>query len=171
MGRYTSDEETALDGPCPYCTTHDPHLRSRHHLTLARSYPSLDAVRVHLVSHDTRGAQADDCIRWLAQVIEQYTGIPDPETGAPLPWWEARRQLALARDQIAKHCYAEAPEAYRRYIEGLPPAEVPGFAHLQAEEGTPFPEEAPYVPTPSQARWYDDPEAWEEREPGWNDGP
>ena len=170
MARYPDEEDAFAGGPCYLCASPDPHVRSCHHLRLAKEC-SLAEVRAHLVGNTVRQERADECVRWLAQVIEQYTGIPDPHTGAPLPWWDARQQLVLARDQIAAHCYGEAPEAYRLRFEATPPNEVPGFAHVMADAGTPFPDEDPYVPTPEEARFYSDPEAWEGHEPGWNDGP
>jgi hypothetical protein len=163
MARYTDEDEAYSADGCYLCDSPDPDLRSRHQLRLAKDC-SLREVRAHLVGNGMRQEKAEDCCRWLAHVIEQYTGIPDPKTGAMLPWWEARVQLWRARDQIARHCYEEAPERYRRYLEGLPPAEVPGFAHIMAEQGTPFPEEPAYVPTPEETQFYDDPEWFELKE-------
>jgi hypothetical protein len=160
MGRYTDDDEAFSAGGCYLCESHDPDLRARHQLRLAKDC-TLAEVRAHLIGNGMRQEKAEDCCRWLAHVIEQYMGIPDPVTGAPLAWWEARQQLIDARDQIAAHCYAEAPEAYRTRREQTPPREVPGFAHVMAEVGTPFPDEPPYVPTPDEAQFYDDPEWFE----------
>lgn len=170
MARYTNEEDAGSRGQCSCCAAADPDLRASHHLSLARDY-RLGEVRMHLVGNGMRSERAEECLRWLAHVIDQYTGIPDPHTGAPLAWWEARHQLMMARESIARKAYADAPEAYRKRVEGQPPNEVPGFTHLMVDVGTPFPEEEPYVPTPEAAQWEDDPDGWEEYEPGWNDGP
>lgn len=162
MPRYT-DEEDAYTMGCAHCASQDPHLRSRHYLQLAKDC-TLAKVRAHLQGYGMKQERAEDCLRWLAQVIDQYSGIPDPQTGAPLPWWQARQQLMAAREQIAAHCYAEAPEDYRKRRELEPPKEVPGFTRPVHEEDTPFPDEPPYIPTQDELDMYNDPEWWEGEE-------
>jgi hypothetical protein len=91
-----------------------------------------DVLRAHLrlfyvESRDAdkrRPDLVDDIVHWIAALMTQYAGMVDPETGAPLPWWRARKMMAQQRETIAQAAYQRAPDAYRqrwetRTVEGF----------------------------------------------------
>ena len=102
--RIRKDTDTSGEGAtqCHLCTDPDPHVRSAHQMQMARA--GIDALRTHLYRFFALTADTDrrhdlitDICRWMATLIDTYDGYVDPETGAPLPWWEARQQaMALS---------------------------------------------------------------------------
>jgi len=83
---------------CHLCTSPDPHVRSAHQLHTARA--GMDALRTHLYQFfapqadpDRRQALISDICRWVATIMDTYGHDVDADTGAPMPWWEARRQV------------------------------------------------------------------------------
>lgn len=91
------DEDVTAWSRCPDCATPDPQIRSRHQMDLAR-LGGLDLVRSHLteqyVKLRTHGKERPDVVdsvcNWIANLMTLYSGQADPDTGAPLPWYEAR---------------------------------------------------------------------------------
>lgn len=121
-----SDDEPPLRAvPCAACEDREPQQRMAHHLRIAKD-EGLDALKAHLMdvyvykreTHRQRPDSVDDICRWTAQLMEQYSGLVDPQTGADLPWWEARRQMQQAQPQMDRQMYERAPEKYRRQTEG-----------------------------------------------------
>jgi hypothetical protein len=92
----------------------------------------LDTLRAHLTEQwvtlrdeeKKRTDLVDDVCRWVSGLIEEFSGFPDPATGASMPWWQARQMQAQSKEKLAKEAYAKAPEGYRARAEGRP---VPSF--------------------------------------------
>jgi hypothetical protein len=79
-------------------------VRYLHLLDLARDH-SFDAIELHLWAAFREGTKLDvermrgyvaDRMYWIRDQVLAYSGLVDRKTGAPLPWWEARRQAIAA---------------------------------------------------------------------------
>ena len=113
-------------GTCPACAHADPQARSRHYLEMARR-TSLDTLRWHLHEQfvrlrDTekqRPDVVDDICLWVSTLLEQFNNLADPDTGAPMPWWEARAYMAERKREIAVAAYQRAPVGYRTRMGSL----------------------------------------------------
>jgi hypothetical protein len=79
-------------------------VRYLHLLDLARDHP-FDAIELHLWAAFREGTTLDvermrgyvaDRMYWIRDQVRAYTGLVDRDTGASLPWWEARRQAIAA---------------------------------------------------------------------------
>jgi len=98
---------------CPDCNSRDSQIRTRHQFDLVR-IGGLDLVREHLTEQFVKlrdyGKERPDAVdsvcNWLANLMELYGNMVDHETGAPLPWYEARRRMG---QPLATH--EEAPDA------------------------------------------------------------
>lgn len=154
---------------CGECTADDPQIRARHHLALAKD-GGLDLLKPHLYQHyaqsprittDERREAIESLCGWVAGLMRQWSGFADETTGAPLPWWEARRQFTGRAESIAVASYAQAPETYRRRHprEGASFPAVAGFRQLSSEpigaetESTlrrGQPDEHEYLPEPGE---------------------
>src|SRR5437762_10846755 len=106
---------------CVECVSADPDIRARHHLGLAKQ-GGLDVLRPHLYQHyaqfpritsEERRDAIESLCNWVGGMMTMWGGFADEETGAPLPWWEARRQAMDRRDAIAAQAYERAPEGYK----------------------------------------------------------
>lgn len=80
---------------CPPCNSDEPQTRARHQLFLARS--GIDALKTHLwlnyavhLPQQRREASISGICAWVAGEMDVWSGYVHPETGATLPWWEAR---------------------------------------------------------------------------------
>lgn len=80
---------------CPSCNADDPQIRMGHILRVARA--GLDALKAHLWAgygvtkpHEQRETFIADKCQWVAGLMQDWSGLADGATGAPLPWWEAR---------------------------------------------------------------------------------
>ncbi len=123
---------------CPLCADPDPHARSAHHMKLAADVGNnengLDVLRAHLTYEwvtlreleKRRPDSVDDVVAWVANLMSVYSGMADPETGAPLPWWKARKQMMQQQETIAGQAYQHAPARYRQQCV------VEGFTHISA---------------------------------------
>lgn len=97
---------------CPDCDNRDPHIRATHHIDMAR-LDGLDGLRRHLHKQyvslrdaDTaRPDVVDSICQWIANLIEQFSGMADPDTGRPWSWYEARAYMARQQHKIATDCY------------------------------------------------------------------
>lgn len=158
MARSTEDDTWTPFTGCPECKEPDPNTRSIHFLQFARG-TDLDTLRAHLtefyVHGKDRGRERPDLVEdicsWISALITQYSHLPDPTTGQPMPWWQARAMMMQARDRLARQAYERAPEKYRERREGR---DVTGFTlagtvgDAPLTSGTPFPDEAPYPVDP-----------------------
>lgn len=149
--RSEYDDDPFPTERCHLCALADPHARTRHHLALVLG-DNLDLLRQHLQAAYVVGRDlskqrpdiVDNICQWVANLITQFSHMADETTGAPLPWHEARRQMAGHTQFIAGMAYERAPEKYRAQAEGR---EVQGFGrvrHTPMPPGTPFPDEPPY---------------------------
>ena len=155
-------QETALDipgpGRCTACLDAEPDIRYTHMLDLARNH-DFDAVELHLwaafregtkLDADRMRSYIDDRMWWLKEQVHAYSGKVDACTGAPLPWWEGRRQTILAM-RASTGMKLEAAAAAREVRD------VPGVSRAQRETHTPMPE--PVVSGMADDEGYtDDPE-------------
>jgi hypothetical protein len=138
----------------------------------------VDTLRAHLTEQyvhrrehpKQRPDLVDDTCQWVSGLIAQWSNLPDPVTGAPMPWWQARQQMAQAAPQMAASCRAAAPthrprpedqsgESWSR----IGPLAAAHVEHVQ-DQGTPFDEEDPY-PVPTYALGGDEEDEYQ-REPG-----
>jgi hypothetical protein len=119
--RYGEDDDSyAYTGTCGECAAPDPQSRTRHHLELVRRI-DLDYLRNHLTEQyvklreptKRRPDVVDDICYWAATLMEQFSGMVEPRTGAPLSWWEARQYMAAQKESMAISAYAQAPAKYR----------------------------------------------------------
>lgn len=109
----------------------------------------LSGLRAHLTEQwvklrdeqHQRPDLVDDVCHWMANLIEQFSGMAHPETGAKLSWWEARRYMSTHKGQIAASARASAPERAR--FSARPPA-VEGFVRVERQRESPFAEEDAY---------------------------
>lgn len=121
------DTDTDDPGPpkpfilrCDRCLSPDPQARTAHHLQLLKNY-NLDVLRDHLVAQYVTERDAgkkrqdvvDAIMTWATNLIQQYSGMAHPDTGAAMPWWQARQWLMDHRDATADSAYNQAPEAYK----------------------------------------------------------
>jgi hypothetical protein len=98
----------------------DPQDSAAHHLKIVKER-GLELLRVHLTEQyvtlrdagKKRQDSVENAMAWAATIVEQYSGMAHPETGAPMPWWQARQYMMEHRDQTAASAYAQAPERYR----------------------------------------------------------
>jgi len=137
-------------GRCHDCASPDPQHRTAHQFFLTRT-GGLDELRAHLteqyVTLRDKGRDRPDAVNdichWMANVMEQYSGMAHPDTGAAMPWWEARRYMGEQRDAIAQMAHDRKPE--KAHFAAQPP-DVPGFARVERmPQGTAFAEEAAYA--------------------------
>jgi hypothetical protein len=114
-------------------------VRSGHQLLLARQ--GLDALCSHLHQHwaqrsdAERRAQLIQSVRdWVGGLMTQWSGFVAEDTGAPLPWWEARRMVMRDGLRVARAAYEQAPDAYRARHPYAGTAAVPvaGFTRVDA---------------------------------------
>lgn len=120
--RRNTDAEADSESPsgtrCADCATSDPQHRARHHLRIVQQ-GGVDALRPHLTAQYVQNASkprpdvVDSICAWAANLVEQFSHMVDPETGATIPWWEARQYMATHKDDIARRAYSKAPEQYR----------------------------------------------------------
>lgn len=95
-----SSEDLSRWQKCPDCASPDPHVRARHQMDLAQ-LGGLDEVRSHLTEQyvtmrdpdRARPDVVDDVCNWLATLMNQYSGMADERTGAPIHWWEMRQRM------------------------------------------------------------------------------
>ncbi len=128
--KNSARRDTATDDPsppkpfilrCDRCLSPDPQARTAHHLQLLKNY-NLDTLRDHLtaqyVTEREAGKKRQDAVDaimlWASNLIEQYSGMADPQTGAKMPWWQARQWLMDNRDATAASAYNQAPDAYKQ---------------------------------------------------------
>lgn len=167
-GLHTTDNSYGFSSRCPECNTADPQTRAKHQLDEAR-LGGLDGLRAHLTEQYVQQREpehqrpdlVDDVCRWVANLIEQFSHMADPDTGHTMSWWEARAYMAAHKDQIAETARNRAPEKTKF---SAPAPEVNGFTRvpetpsfrtmksdLRAPRGharrTPFPEEHAYEGT------------------------
>jgi len=132
------------------CADADPQIRSRHQMVLAQE-GGLEKVRAHLTEQwvalreeqHQRTDLVDDVCHWLGNLMEQFSGMAHPETGATMAWWQARAYMHAAKEAIALSARARVPERVR-FSDPAP--DVPGFTRaVRPAPGRPFPEEAAYA--------------------------
>ncbi|SRR6266446_4072374 len=147
--RDTDTEDPGAPKPfilrCDLCLSPNPALRTDHHVRLLKNY-NLDVLRDHLVAQYVTEREAgkkrqdavDAIMLWATNLIEQYSGMADPQTGAKMPWWQARQWLMDNRDATAASAYTQAPDAYKQRnlpAGNLQPVVTRVTAHLPAEPG------------------------------------
>jgi hypothetical protein len=86
---------------CPACRDREPNVRYAHYLHSGRVL-GLDGTYAHVYAElraqfpdDPERARgyADDIKYWLGEQMSTFSEVVDAETGAPLPWWEGRKQF------------------------------------------------------------------------------
>ncbi len=126
-GEYPDALETERP-ECLECKSPDPQVRAAHHLALAQE-GGLDRLKPHLYHHyaqtprittDERRDAVEGVCSWVANLMTLWSGFVDATTGAPLPWWEARRQMAARKQAIADAAYQQAPEAFQQRQHSVP---------------------------------------------------
>jgi len=134
-GELVEDGDTtppSRSGPkCQECLLADPQERTRHHFRLLRD-SNLDGFRDHVFAQyvtlrdvgKKRQDTVDTLVTWAANLIQQYSGMADPQTGRNLRWWEARQWLMDHRDATAASSFQQAGEKWKQHIQAH---EVPGF--------------------------------------------
>ena len=101
------DDDFTTWSLCPECASKDPQVRSRHQMDLARM-DGLDLVRAHLTDQyvklrppeKERPDVVDSVCHWLANLMEQYSGMVDAKTGVPLTWYEGRQHMLRLANPI-----------------------------------------------------------------------
>lgn len=100
-------------GRCPECTHHSGGHRHAHWLQMAAA-GSLADVEQHLRLAWPVGAQAiTGVLDWLSGTMALWGGMTDAATGAPLPWYDARRQTLRLETQHGSPQRPPAPAGGR----------------------------------------------------------
>jgi len=134
--RRDSSTDRSSAAACPDCRHADPEIRHRHYLALARTI-GLDGLRLHL-SEDlaARYGQATDRIQgylssimqWASDQVTSHSDQVDEQTGAPLPWWEARRRMIAAMQDSTERMRQNniaAEQARQVVVEAWHKLEIP----------------------------------------------
>ena len=114
---------TAWLPSCGSCADPDPQVRYTHYLLLVR-HGGLPALETHLNECWTGCPNHDmprQILRWAHDEVAGYSGRVDPETGAPLTWWETRAmtiRITKQRRPMQKE-FAEAVVDTQQTIENL----------------------------------------------------
>jgi len=136
---------TSGESRCAACLLSDPQARTQHHLGWLKER-GLDSFRDHmtmqLVTLRDPGKKRQDAVDaimlWASNLIDQYSGMADPTTGAKMPWWQARQWLMDNRDATAASAYTQAPDTYKTQnppAGNLAPAVQHVTSHLRSEPG------------------------------------
>jgi len=114
-----------------WCPDRDPQVRHRHYLHLART-ESVKALEDHLFVERSRLSRRDaddiaagirDVVAWVYGEIEAWKGLVDAQTGAPLPWWQARQAAHRQTGQQSEALPAQAVAEYDDEPWPEPPTE------------------------------------------------
>jgi hypothetical protein len=106
--RYDDTETEDVKAPkkppswrCTLCLDADPQIRYTHLIDLAMDH-TFEAIEAHLWDAFRAGTvlpesriqgYVADRVAWVKDQVLSYSGIPDEETGAPMPWHVARRKV------------------------------------------------------------------------------
>ena len=105
--RRDTDSSYDTVGPCFLCRG-DQSQRHAHFLTLVHSPGGFEGLEAHLYGDLTQRIDDPERVRgyvkdimtWVRGEVEHWAGYANPQTGAPLPWWETRRQAHAAAQRL-----------------------------------------------------------------------
>ena len=137
----TDTDEPQMDPEmCMACRAPEPNTRTAHQFALVKE-GGIDLLRLHLyrffaqaprITTEERREKIESVCGWMGGLISQWSGFVDETTGAPLPWYEARRQFSQRKESVAKQAYDHAPEPYKAKhpYEGGELSTLPEFIRL-----------------------------------------